>query len=565
MVRSIEARIQDAMDHLSQNPGAKVVQVARQFGVPRNRLRFRLKGGKPKTELKPVNKKLAEPEEQAICNYIDRLDKINLAVRPEFVTDAANYILKHRSSNSLPTEEIPTVNAQWTTRFLKRHNYFKRTQKKINSDRQASENLERVNGYFNKLQTIIQEGGILPDDIYNMDETGFRIGMGKDQLIVTKRKRVHYFGLPENRESATAIECISAAGEFLPLFLILSGTLHMAQWYQVKELDPRTAIIPISSGYSNDEISLEWIKHFDKHTAKKVVGSKRLLILDGHGSHHTIEFIQYCDEHNIIPFGLPPNLTHLLQPLDVVVFQPLKHYHAKALDVIVRDGLVNISKLEFLSIIEGVRRQAFKRSTLLSAFKKTGIWPFNPDPILENLKDRLAEEEADRTPSPPPEAFSSQFGTPITLRQINKVANRIEEALKDPEMDIPDTLSNNISRFVKGSLISATELIQVKRDLGRTRYAEQVQKQRKAMKNTPLQSGGVLTVEQGRRMVVQRQEDAVAKARQLVQAAELKDRNARKKLFFEAAKVARKWRLTGQLAPAEVCETGVGSRLLKRF
>jgi hypothetical protein len=339
----------------------------------------------------------------------------------------------------------------------------------------------------------------------------------------------------------------------------------MAQWYQVKELDPRTAIIPTSSGYSNDEISLEWIKHFDKHTAKKVVGSKQLLILDGHGSHHIIEFIQYCDEHNIIPFGLPPNLTHLLQPLDVVVFQPLKYYHAKALDVIVRDGLVNISKLEFLSIIEGVRCQAFKRSTLLSAFKKMGIWPFNPDPILENLKDRLAEEKADRTPSPPPEAFSSQFGTPITLRQINKVANQIEEALKDPEMDIPDTLSNNISRFVKGSLISATELIQVKRDLGRTRYAEQVQKQRKAMKNTPLQSGGVLTVEQGRRMVVQRQEDAVAKARQLVQAAELKDRNARKKLFFEAAKVARKWRLTGQLAPAEVCETGVGSRLLKRF
>ena len=95
-----------------------------------------------------------------------------------------------------------------------------------------------------------------------------------------------------------------------------------------------------------------------------------------------------------------------------------------------------------------------------------GIWPFNPYPILENLKDRLAEEEADRTPNPPPKAFLSQFRTPITLRQINKVANRIEEALKDPEMDIPHTLFNNICRFVKGSLISATKLIQVKRDLG---------------------------------------------------------------------------------------------------
>ena len=138
---------------------------------------------------------------------------------------------------------------------------------------------------------IIQEEGILPNDTYNMDETGFRIGIGKDQLIITKRKRTHYFGLSENRESTTAIECILAAGEFVPLFLILSGTLHMAQWYQVKELDSCTAIIPASSEYSNDEISLKLIKHFDKHTAKKVVGSKQLLILDGHGSHHTIEFI----------------------------------------------------------------------------------------------------------------------------------------------------------------------------------------------------------------------------------------------------------------------------------
>jgi hypothetical protein len=72
-------------------------------------------------------------------------------------------------------------------------------------------------------------------------------------------------------------------------------------------------------------------------------------------------------------------------------------------------------------------------------------------------------------------------------------------------------------------------------------------------------------VEQGRRMVVQRQEDTVTKARQLVQAAELKDCNTCKKIFFEAAKVARKWRLTGQLSPAEVCETGLGLRLLKRF
>ena len=66
---------------------------------------------------------------------------------------------------------------------------------------------------------------------------------------------------------------------------------------------------------------------------------------------------------------------HLLQPLDVVVFQLLKHYHAKALDLIVRDGLINISKLEFLSIIEGVRCQALKRNTLLQLLRRREFGP----------------------------------------------------------------------------------------------------------------------------------------------------------------------------------------------
>ena len=48
---------------------------------------------------------------------------------------------------------------------------------------------------------------------------------------------------------------------------------------------------------------------------------------------------------------MSPHLTHILQPLDVAVFQPLKHYHGKALDLMVRDGVTNITKLEFLSLI----------------------------------------------------------------------------------------------------------------------------------------------------------------------------------------------------------------------
>ena len=239
-----------------------------------------------------------------------------------------------------------------------------------------------------------------------MDETGFQIGVRKNQLVITKRRRARYLGIPTNRESATAIEAISTSGQYTPAFLILSGLVHLARWYKVPELYDDTAICVSATGYSNDQLSLEWIEYFHQHLKNKARGAKRLLLLDGYGSHHTREFIRFCDNNGIIPFGLPPHTTHYLQPLDVVVFQPLKHYHAKAVDIVVREGCTNITKLEFLSFIQEVRRQAFKTETILSAFKKTGIQPFNPRVVL----DRIAERAV--TPEPAPYAGSSPFGTP---------------------------------------------------------------------------------------------------------------------------------------------------------
>jgi hypothetical protein len=92
-----------------------------------------------------VNLKLTEPEEKALCRYIDRLDHLNLAVRPEFITDAANAILQARSSKN--AEALPKVGHHWTTRFIKRHGYLRLRQKRINAERKESEDLVRVQEY----------------------------------------------------------------------------------------------------------------------------------------------------------------------------------------------------------------------------------------------------------------------------------------------------------------------------------------------------------------------------------------------------------------------------------
>ncbi|KJZ77683.1 hypothetical protein HIM_02860 [Hirsutella minnesotensis 3608] len=482
--RILEARVQKALAFIKENSTAKVSTVARQFEVPRGRLRNRLNGRPSETDRPPTNMKLSKPEEDALCRYIDRLDAMNLAVRKEFIVEAANLILQERSSKAIQSNP-PTVGIHWIDRFVKRRKYRLMSQKQLDSNRQVAEDIPTVIEWYKKLHDIIQSEGIVADDIWNMDETGFRIGVGKDQLVVTKRKKAHYFGTPGNRESATAIECISAGGRVLPAFLVLCGIHHQARWYEVMKDHPDVRIAMSPTGYSNDEICFEWIYHFDEHSKKTTKGTKRLLLLDGFGSHHTYPFIQYCDRHGIIPFSLPPHLTHLLQPLDVVVFQPLKHYHVKAVDLVVRDGCIDITKLEFLGFIQDVRKQAFRQSTILSSFRKTGIVPLNREVVLAVMRARKP-----RTPTPEP-AFSSPFSTPVTLRQMHRAATQLEdqftmaEECNDGSMLLQKDFLASMGQFIRGAISNSTELIQTKKDLSRTQLAEKTRRQRRVWLRGP--------------------------------------------------------------------------------
>ena len=49
-----------------------------------------------------------------------------------------------------------------------------------------------------------------------------------------------------------------------------------------------------------------------------------LLILDGHSSHVSLEVRDLAVSNEIHMLKLPPHLSHLLQPLDVRVFKPMK-------------------------------------------------------------------------------------------------------------------------------------------------------------------------------------------------------------------------------------------------
>jgi len=80
-------------------------------------------------------------------------------------------------------------------------------------------------------------------------------------------------------------------------------------------------------GWTDGEIGAEWIKIFDEQTAHKVKdGEYWLLLMDGHNSHYTIDFLLYARTHNILVLCYSSHTTHVYQGLDVVVFSVLKKF-----------------------------------------------------------------------------------------------------------------------------------------------------------------------------------------------------------------------------------------------
>ena len=153
---------------------------------------------------------------------------------------------------------------------------------------------------------------------------------------------------PGNRGWSTAICCANGEGWSLPPFLLVQGAYHLAHWYSETDLPPDWAIRTTSNGWTDNETALEWIKHFDKHTASRTKGVYRMLVLDGHGSHLSAEFENYCKTKNIITLCLPAHSSHITQPLDVGCFGPLKRAYGHEINAFVKAHINHISKVDFL-------------------------------------------------------------------------------------------------------------------------------------------------------------------------------------------------------------------------
>ena len=280
------------------------------------------------------------------------------------------------------------------------------------------------------------------------------MGLTSTARVIT---RSEYYGRrsvlqPGNHEWVTVVESIGASGWVLPPVIIFKGKQYQQAWFE--EL-PRDWRFEVSlNGWTTDEIGLRWLeKTFIPATNSHTKGKYRLLILDGHGSHLTPQFDQICAQNNIISICMPPHSSHLLQPLDIGCFSPLKNAYGTMVDQKQRLGFNHIDKLDFLMAYPPARVEAFKSVTIQNSFAAAGLVPLNANRVISKLDIRL------HTPTPPgsrPTSRSSIFSpkTPANVKELLKQASLIKDFLKQRSNSPPTPSKTALNQLIKGCQIA---------------------------------------------------------------------------------------------------------------
>jgi hypothetical protein len=130
-------------------------------------------------------------------------------------------------------------------------------------------------------------------------------------------------------------------------------------------------------------------------------------------------------EHDIIPIYMPAQLSHLLQPLDVGCFAPLKRAYGRAVANWKRLGFNHIDKFDFLEVYPKAHMEAFRPENIQNGFAAAGLVPLNPECVLSqlNIQRRTPTAPPSRSPTPAPEML-------YDLDELNEQASTIKKLLQ---------------------------------------------------------------------------------------------------------------------------------------
>lgn len=234
----------------------------------------------------------------------------------------------------------------------------------------------------------------------------------------------------------------------------------------------------------------------------KTIGSKRLLVLDNHESHTSVEFRSFCKEKDIVLLFMPPHSSHLLQPLDVGCFAPLKTAFSTQNQALIRHHIFYVKKEDFLASFKTAFQASITKENIQGGFRGAGLHPFDPDAVLSRL------DPIHRSPSPLYSHLSWQPQTPCNTLEVEKQATLIKKKLEMHQGSSPTPIHEAISQLAKGAQVMAASAALLQSQISHLQRVNEDMHIRRKRKRKALQSDIGLSAAEVEAIVNKEQVDA---------------------------------------------------------
>lgn len=275
--------------------------------------------------------------------------------------------------------------------FIQRNHLSVRLAANIKRAR-AAVGVNAILEFFDNIKDVLADAD--PRVVFNYDETNVQDDPGARKVVVPRgTKRVERVQ-QHSKASVSIMVCGNAAGELLPPMVVYKAGNLYDNW--TRGGPPGTIYSNTASGWF-DMIQFEkWFFEILLPKLKDMnTPEKKIIIGDNLASHFSPLVIEACEQNNIYMTPLPANSTHLMQPLDVAVFAPMKKKWREILDKWRSESKssASIPKEYFPTLLNrlwNAVNQNVSRN-LKSGFKGTGICPYDPIEVLKRIPGALPE------------------------------------------------------------------------------------------------------------------------------------------------------------------------------
>ena len=333
---------------------------------------------------------LTPAEEKEVVVTCQILQELGYGLTREIVTDIVHHFIKDEGRLSPFKDGYP--GPDWWQSFMGRWpSLSERKPQHLSAKRASAANPDSLQGWFETVERFLLKVGLMKRSrtvsdytsrVWNSDETGFCLGATSKKILARRGDRsIHEIGGASDHQFITVNVCGNAAGVRLPPFILYKGKNLYNIW---TEGGPAGAHYGVSqSGWMEEANYLKWFeKQFYPAVRHQLETGPVLLFFDGHFSHMSIALIKRAQSLGIHLFCLPPNTTHVLQPLDVGVFGPMKQCWRTILKTYkIQTRAANISKECFPKLIKRLWTKSLTPQHFQSAFRAVGLAPFNPSAV----------------------------------------------------------------------------------------------------------------------------------------------------------------------------------------